>query len=389
MSRDTELENKVTRVIERAIEKGEVPCASMMLLHKDKVVCYAQAGKDPGTGEEIRRDTIFRLYSQSKPVTSAAAALLIERGVIDPNDPVEEYLPGFANPKVLRADGTTEPAARGVKIMDLLGMCAGLCYPADDAPGQYAAKLFDANQAEMNEGRPGLTTVEMANEIGKLPLAFHPGTDFRYSTCADVLGALVEAADGRSFSQFLREEFFEPLEMEDTGFSLPEEKLSRLVTCSKRTPEGVQPMVCRHLNVGNYTREPAFASGGAGLVSTLEDYRHFAAMLMQEGEYKGRRILSPATVRWMTKSQIDLRWRWGGLEGYNYGKLMRVCDNPGEVPGLACKGEYGWDGWLGTYFANFPEQKLTLLINTNVADMGTGAMTRRIRNVVLSSWSVE
>lgn len=384
MPREAELEKKVQAILESAIAEGELPCANVMVLHRDQVICYTQAGRDPGTGEEISRDTIFRLYSQTKPVTSAAVCLLMERGIIDMNDPVEKYLPGFANPKVLQPDGKMVPAERPVKLMDLMGMCAGLCYPMEDAPGQYAARLFDDNQAAMDEGKAGLTTVEFANEIGKLPLAFQPGTAFRYSTCADVLGAVVEVASGKRYGDFLREEIFEPLEMPDTGFSLPEEKLPRLVTCAKRTPEGIQVMECRHLNVGNYAREPAFASGGAGLVSTLEDYRHFAGMLMQNGEYRGRRILSPATVRWMTKSQVDLKWRWGGLEGYNYGKLMRVCEAPGEAPGLACLGEYGWDGWLGTYFANFPKEELTLLLNQNVADTGTGPVTRRVRNAVLA-----
>ena len=172
--------------------------------------------------------------------------------------------------------------------------------------------------------------------------------------------------------------------MPDTGFSLPQEKLPRLVGCCRRTPEGIQPAVCRHLNVGNYAREPAFASGGAGLVSTLDDYRHFAAMLLSGGEYKGTRILSEATVDWMTRAQRPLNWHWDGLEGYSYGKLMRVCEAPGESCGLARKGEYGWDGWLGTYFANFPDLKLTLLLNMNVFDTGTGPLTRRVRNVVLS-----
>jgi len=384
MARELELEKKVTELMEQAIAAGELPCANMMVLHKDKVICYAQAGKDPGTGAEIQRDTIFRLYSQTKPVTSAAVCLLMERGLLDMNDPVEQYLPGFANSKVVSPSGDLIPAERPVKLMDLMGMSAGLCYPLDDTAGKYAAELFDRNQASMDAGQPGLGTVEFANEIGKLPLAFQPGSNFRYSTCADVLGAVVEVVSGKSYSQFLKEEFFEPLEMEDTGFSLPEDKLPRLVTCARRSPEGIQVMICKHLNVGNYTREPAFASGGAGLVSTLDDYRHFAAMLLSGGEYKGTRILSEATVDWMTRSQCDLKWRWGGLEGYGYGKLMRVCEEPGQVPGLARKGEYGWDGWLGTYFANFPDLKMTLLLNQNVADTGTGPLTRKVRNVVLS-----
>ena len=384
MPRDAELERKVRELLEQGIDRGEIPCANAMILQRDRVICYTQAGKDPGTGKEISRDTIFRLYSQTKPITSAAVCLLTERGVIDMNDPVENYLPGFADPKVLTEDGKTAPAARSVKLMDLMGMCAGLCYPMEDAPGRYAAELFDANQKAMDEGKPGLTTLEMANEIGKLPLAFQPGTNFRYSTCADVLGAVVEAASGKRFGDFLQEEFFDPLEMKDTGFWLPEEKLPRLVTCAQRTPEGIRVIPCRHLNVGNYSRRPAFESGGAGLVSTLDDYRHFAAMLLQGGEYKGNRILSRATVDWMTRSQIDLKWRWGGLEGYQYGKLMRVCENPGQVPGLARTGEYGWDGWLGTYFANFPDLEMTMLLNQNVADTGTGPLTRRVRNAVLA-----
>ena len=306
MARETELEKKIEGLLENAIAEGELPCANVLVLHKDKTVCYAQAGKDPGTGREIARDTIFRLYSQSKPITSAAVCLLMERGIIDMNDPVEKYLPGFANPKVLGKDGELIPAARSVKLMDLMGMCAGLCYPMEDAPGQYAAELFEKNQAAMDAGG-GYTTVEMANEIGKLPLAFQPGTDYRYSTCADVLGAVVETASGKRFGRFLQEEFFEPLEMEDTGFYVPEEKADRLVTCAKRTPEGIQVMECKHLNVGNYTREPAFESGGAGLVSTLDDYRHFASMLLHEGEYKDRRILSRAGGLQLRQADAGLR----------------------------------------------------------------------------------
>lgn len=385
MARFSELEKKAADLISRAIDSGETPCANMMIIREDELICYAQAGKDPGTGREISRDTIFRLYSQTKPVTSAAVCLLLERGILDMNEPVNTYLPGFEEQKVLGKMGELMAADRPVKLMDLMGMTAGLAYPGDDPAGQYAANLFEDNQRTMDEGKPGLTTVEMANEIGKLPLAFQPGSDFRYSTCADVLGAVVEVASGKSFSRFLREEFFEPLGMKDTGFSLPEEKLSRLITCARRSPEGIQAMECRHLNVGNYSREPAFASGGAGLVSTLDDYRQFASMLLHKGTWKGIRILSPATVDWMTQSQESLGNRWGGLEGYRYGKLMRVCQDAGQVPGLAIPGEYGWDGWLGTYFSNFPSLNLTLLLNMNVADTGTGSLTRRIRNLMLAS----
>ena len=126
MSREERLQAKITAALERGIEEGLMPCGSVMLLQEGKVICYAEAGRDPGTGAPIQRDTIFRLYSQSKPITSAAVCMLMERGVIDMNDPVEKYLPGFANPQVLTADGSLEPASRSVTLMDLMGMAAGL-----------------------------------------------------------------------------------------------------------------------------------------------------------------------------------------------------------------------------------------------------------------------
>ena len=370
MSREERLQAKITEALEKGIEEGLLPCGNVLLVREGKVICYAEAGKDPGTGAPVQRDTIFRLYSQTKPITSAAVCLLMERGVIDMNDPVEKYLPGFEHPQVLREDGSLEPANRSVTLMDLMGMAAGLCYPMDDAPGKYAAELFERNQAEMDTGRPGLSTVEMANEIGKLPLAFHPGTGYRYSTCADVLGAVVEVADGRSYSRFLKEELFDPLEMADTGFWVPEEKLNRLVTCAARSPEGIRVMECRHLNVGNYTREPAFASGGAGLVSTLEDYRHFAGMLLNSGKYHGEHpepgdgavddeAAAPADVALgrpgglrLRQADADLRGSGAGAGAGPEGRIRLgrmagdlLCQLPGSGADHAAEPERGGHGY--------------------------------------------
>ena len=194
------------------------------------------------------------------------------------------------------------------------------------------------------------------------------------------------------FGEFLRKEFFEPLDMVDTGFYVPESKRNRLVTAYKRTENGLVPWTSTHLAVGVYDREPAFESGGAGLVSTLEDYSHFADMLLAGGTYEGRRILSPATVACMTQSQLKdavRRDMWDSLDGYSYGHLMRICAEPGRIAGLACEGEYGWDGWLGTYFANFPGQQMTILSMQNTVDSGTTRVVRRMRNAVLASLSRE
>ncbi len=375
------LSDKLRRALERAVAARELPCATVLVLRDGREIAYAQAGNDLLTGRSVARDSIFRLYSQSKPITAAAVALLMERGLIDLADPVEKYLPGFTDQKVIRPDGSLERAERPVTLMNLLGMTAGLSYPGEDPAGQAAARLFDENTRAILRGE-GMDTVTFCNEIGRLPLAFQPGREFRYSTCADVLGAVVEIADGRPFSRFLREEFFEPLGMKDTGFCVTPENRERLVTCARR-PD-LDAWTGMHLCVGRYDREPAFASGGAGLVSTPDDYARFALMLLRGGALDGRQYLSPLTVDWLTRPQVPdgMFWDWYG--GYHYGKRRRVGVDPGRASGLARRGEYGWDGWLGTYFINIPDIGVTLLLFQNVTDTGTAAVTRRVRNIVLS-----
>lgn len=382
------IQEKVTRCLEQAVANHEAAGISVMVRQDGKELFCTQAGcADQETAAPLRRDHIFRLYSQSKPITAAAAMLLMERGVIDLMDSVETYLPGFHNQKVATVQGLV-PVKRPVRIMDLLGMTAGVSYPgAEDEAARCAAKLFDEDTRLIQAGG-GMSTVELANRIGQLPLAFHPGEHWRYSTCADVLGAVIEVASGRPFAQFLQEELFTPLGMKDTAFYVPEDKQDRFVTCYQRVSGGLEPFHQFNLAVGDYSREPAFASGGAGLVSTLDDYAAFADMLMNEGSYQGKQILMPATVRFLTQPQLTdgpARDLWDSLEGFSYGKLMRVCVAPGRWTGITVPDEYGWDGWLGTYFANLPHERLTILLMQNVTNAGTDAVTRKVRNLVLSS----
>ena len=382
-----DIQARVQACLEQAVANHE--CAGMnVLVRKDgQDVLYAGAGyADMAAGKKVARDHIFRLYSQSKPVTAAAAMILMERGQLDLMDAVENYLPGFRGQQVLTAEGL-KPAMRPVWVMDLLGMTAGVAYPDADEAGQYAAKLF-AEDHELILAGGGMSTVEFCNRMGELPLTFHPGTHWRYSTCADILGAVIEVVSGKPFDVFLQEELFTPLGMKDTGFWVPEEKRDRFVTCYKRVPGGVEPFGNLHLAVGDYSRKPAFCSGGAGLVSTLDDYAAFADMLLNGGEYKGWRILRPETVRYMTQNQLSEGIRaemWDSLAGYGYGKLMRVCMEPGRWAGVTRLGEYGWDGWLGSYFANFPEEKLTILSMQNTTDTGTASALRKVRNAVLAA----
>lgn len=380
------LKEKLTACMEDAVARQEVAGASVLVMRHGGEVVYAAAGMaDREAGRPMARDTICRLFSQSKPVTAVAVMLLAERGQLDLCEPVETFLPGFRKQQVLTEKGLV-PARRQATVMDLLGMTAGLCYPGEDPAGKAAAELFAENDARVQRGE-GMSTVELCDRMGRLPLAFHPGEHFRYSTCADVLGAVVEVASGRPFARFLEEEIFRPLGMKDTAFWVPPEKRERFAQ-AYTNPGELRPYRQTHLEIGDYDREPAFASGGAGLVSTLDDYAAFAAMLLAEGRCPGGRLLQPETVRFLTAPQLGpqpLQDMWNSLDGFSYGKLMRVMRDPGRYPGLSRMDEYGWDGWLGTYFANFPRERMTLLMMTQRTDHGTGPLTRKLRNLLLSS----
>ena len=378
------LNEQLSSCLKRAVENHEAAGISLLVLQDGRELCHVREGyADLAAGTPLRRDSLFRLYSQTKPVTAAAAMILADRGVIDLMDPVDRYLPGFRNPRIVDADGKVRPPW----IVELLGMTSGLCYPDADPAGQYAARVFEENQRQISGGG-GMGTVEFCNRLGEQPLAFEPGTRWRYGTSADVLGAVIEKASGKRFGEFLKEELFEPLGMADTDFWVPEEKRDRLVTCYRRVPGGLEVFDSLHLAVGRYDRPPAFESGGAGLVSTLDDYAAFAGMLMNGGTAKGRRILSGAAVRFMTSPQLTegvRRDMWDSLGGYNYSCLVRVCDCPGRAALFTDRNEYGWDGWLGTYFANLPDRMITFLLAQNVTDTGTAAVTRKCWNILAAS----
>ncbi len=380
-----ELREELKACMDRAVAAKEAAGYSLLIRQGERELCCLESGMaDIASGRPVTRDAIFRLYSQTKPITAAAVMLLAERGKLDLMEGVDTWLPGFRNPRRVLPDGSLEALPRAPWVDELLGMTAGLCYPDADPAGQYAARVFEAEQEKIAAGG-GSGTVEFCNLLGQQPLAFQPGTHWRYSTCADVLGAVVEAVSGMRFGDFLRQELFEPLGMKDTDFWVPAEKRNRLVTAYRRVPGGLEEYHGLHLAVGRYDRRPAFESGGAGLVSTLDDYMAFARMLMNGGVFQGRRILSEASVRHMASPQLGPEVRrdlWDSLGGYNYGHLLRICDRPGQAPFMAKAGEYGWDGWLGTYFINLPKSDVTFLMFQNTTDAGTTPAVRRCRNIL-------
>lgn len=380
------LQKRLTDCIARAVEAQEVAGASVLVLRHGHEVVYAESGMaDMETSRPFTRDAIGRMYSLTKPVTATAAMVLVERGQLDLCQPVADFLPGFRDQQVWTPQGLT-PVQRPVTPMDLLGMTAGLCYPGEDPAGRAASGLFAQLQEAVQAGE-GIPTVELCNRMGELPLAFQPGSHFRYGTCADVLGAVIEVVSGKPLAEFMQQELFDPLGMKDTAFWVPESKRGRMPKIYQH-PGALIPYDRINLGVGDYSHAPAFASGGAGLVSTLDDYAALATMLLQGGRCASGQLLQPETVAFLTSAQLGPQPQadvWNSLDGFSYGKLMRVMQQPGRYPGLSRMGEYGWDGWLGCYFANFPQEDMTILMMAQRTDLGTGPLTRRLRNLILSS----
>lgn len=378
-------------ILDEMVDTGFVAGVNCLVLKDGIEQSYYESGyQDIASGKRLNRDTIFRMYSMTKPVTAAAAMILLQEGKIDLMDPVSKYLPGFKNQRVAR-NGIEEPVIREMTIQNLLNMTSGLTYGGESSVAECRSQRLIDEIVEKLDTDEALTTVEIANRIGSQPLAFHPGEKWQYGFSADVLAAVIEVASGRRYSDFLQEKIFEPLSMKDTGFFVPEDKQDRLTKIYRQTDQGLIEEHYPNLGVSvTQKKRPAFESGGAGLVSTIDDYSRFAQMLLNGGSLDGVEILAPATVEYMTTAHVTDKQQlsvdtWESLAGYTYGNLLRIMTKPELALGIGSKGEYGWDGWLGTYVVNDPVHKLTFISMQQRTDSGTTSYTRKMRNIIFSA----
>jgi len=383
---------KMQEIINEMIDANYCAGVNCLLIHKGKEVCYYEAGyRDRAKELPISRDTIFRLYSMSKPVTSAAVMLLLQEGKIDLMEPVSKYLPAYSNQQYLDEKGNLCKADIPVTIQQLLNMTSGISYPGDTNASDRAVEVIYQDALAKLSTDEELSTSEFIDKLAECPLAFRPGSVWSYGFSADVLGALVEKVSGVRFSEFLKKNIFEPLEMVDTGFYVPAEKENRLSKTYEEINKELVLYTGDHLLIQNQMKkEPLFESGGAGLCSTIDDYSHFCQMLLNGGEYKKNQILYKSTVDFMTKSHLTAAQQagiecWTHLGGFSYGNLLRVMKDPGLASSVSVKGEYGWDGWLGAYMMNDPKHKLTFLMMQQKKDTGTTEYTRRLRNILFSA----
>jgi CubicO group peptidase (beta-lactamase class C family) len=361
-------------VLAAAVGRGEVP-GLVALVHRRGETHVAALGTMAAGGDApMRRDTIFRIASLTKPITAAAAMILVEECRLRLDDPVDDLLPELADRRVLRSvDGPlddTVPAERSITVRDLLTFRLGIgavFAPPGSLPIQRA---MAETGVDRGPDGPSCGPDEWIKRLGALPLIHQPGTRWMYHTGADVLGVLIARAADRPFDEFLRERVFEPLGMTDTGFHLPAAKLDRIPVSYTTDPDSGALVSRDGPREGAWDRPPVFASGGGGpsLLSTADDYLAFCRMLLNNGRHDGGRILSRPAVELMTTDHLTPAQKAGnevflGSGGWGFGVAVDA-----RRDDLATKsGRFGWTGGLGTTAYTDPAEDMVGVLLTQRA----------------------
>ncbi|MCG2588638.1 serine hydrolase domain-containing protein [Rhodohalobacter sulfatireducens] len=369
--------SRIDEMILNAIDQNQIPGAAALVARDGEIVYKKAFGlADNEAGRELRTDTIFRIASQTKAITSTAVMMLWEHGLFQLDDPISDYLPVFGEAQILdtfNADDTTYttvPAENQITIRDLLTHTSGIGYGVIDGDERFKMIYEKAGVTDLFTTED-ITIEESVTKLAKLPLHHEPGEEYTYSEGLDVLGYFVEEVSGMPFDEYLRTHLFDPLGMDDTWFYLPESKHDRLVTVQRKDENGNWESYPVTFYDPDYPREGAmtFFSGGAGLSSTIEDYAKFLQMYLNNGEYAGTRLLSRTTVNFMMQNQVgDLR----GDSGRDYGLAFGLVDEKGEaMGGRGSFGTFDWGGYFNTqYFADPNENVIGLIFKQTQGNTG-------------------
>ncbi|HTS69844.1 MAG TPA: serine hydrolase domain-containing protein [Terriglobia bacterium] len=348
---------RLDAAMQQKVDEKQLAGIVTVLARHGKVVEFKTYGKkDLASAAPMERNTIFRIYSMTKPVTGAAMMMLYEEGRWQPDDPISKYIPEFAHLKVFKGvDNNGEPILEDPvhppTMLQLMTHTAGFSYG-------FGTHLVDKMYSEKRVLQSS-TLQEMIDKLAKLPLLYEPGTRWVYSLSVDIQGYLVEKLSGKSLPDFMRERIFEPLGMKDTGFYVPQEKMDRLATLYRVNEKNEWAPASGGDALGlDFSKQPTMPSGGGGLVSTAQDYLRFAQMLLNGGELDGVRILAPPTVRFMTSNHLPDKLLTGefgvGLQhmrpGMGFGFDVAVFFDPAQAVDITGKGTFLWDGAAGTWF---------------------------------------
>lgn len=351
--------SRVSSLAKRYVDQANYSGIVTMIARRGKVVHFnAEGSYGIDDARPMKKDTLFRIYSMTKPVTAVAAMMLYEEGKFRLDDPVHLYLPEFKDLKVW-ADGVEVDAASSMTMRQLFTHTAGFTYgftpdnPVDLAYNEQ--KVLDSK--DLND---------FVGKVAKLPLRFQPGTRYHYSVSVDVLGAAIERMSGLSLDEFFKQRIFEPLKMDDTFFNVPVEKMPRLASDQYWDKESKKIATVPVNAQRNFTTNEMF-SGGGGLVSTASDYMTFAQMVLNGGHYNGVQLLSAKTVEYLSLNHLTPEVRAEGAGAYpglslHKGQSMAlgfgVVTNPAWMPAISSEGEIGWSGAAGTKFWIDPKEEL-------------------------------
>lgn len=345
------------QAMQAQVTDGKLAGIATLVWQDGKIAYRRQTGyQDIEAKKPLAEDTLYKIFSLTKPITGTALLMLYEEGKFELDDPVEQYLPEMKDLRVAVADGPdgqpqTEPASHPITIRELMTHTAGLTY------GRFSQSQVDALYVSADIQNADTTLADMVVKLGQLPLRQQPGTQWHYSVAVDVQARLVEVMSGMAFDTFLQERIFTPLKMVDTGFYVPEQEQGRLaVSYTPDAEKGLLPFPNEP-----WLSQPTFLNGGGGLVSTMDDYLRFARLLLNEGELDGVRLLKPETVQMMRSNQLPEGvagpdWAPGNLFGLN----VAVVTEP-EAAGYLPQNVYWWWGIHGPWMWVDPDNQIIVL----------------------------
>lgn len=397
---DRRLERITEHLQHRYIDAGRIAGCQVAVARHGQLAYFGSLGhRDLQRSLPVEEDTIWRIYSMTKPITGVALMTLYERGMFQLSDPVSRFIPEWRDLKVReRAEDGSEQLVdprRPMTVRDLMMHMSGLGF----AGGRTLQELFSADNAARTDGFTpgtrrgrGATLESMVEHYAGYPLEFHPGTHWLYSVSTDICGRLVEIISGQRFDDYLRRTIFEPLGMTDTGFAIPDEKAGRFAACYRRDANKKLVLTDDPERSG-YRTEPSFLSGGGGLVSTTTDYLRFCQMLLGGGEVDGVRILGRKTVELMTANHLPgdgdlesvaLPGGYGevGFAGMGFGLTVAVAKAPALTQVIGSAGEFMWGGAASTIFWVDPVEDLTAVFMTQLLPSGTFNFRGQLKTLV-------
>lgn len=381
---------KIDAMLDAAIQTDEVPGLVAMIVKDGKIVYHTAKGfADVGDGKKMEKNSIFRIASQTKAITSTAILMLYEEGKIRLDDPISKYIPEFANPQVLNSfrysdtTYTSKPSTKVLTIRHLLTHTSGLGYGVIDGDERMKMIYHKAGVIDLFTTEK-ITIGESVKRLAKLPLHHEPGAKYTYSEGLDVLGYLVEIVSGKPFDVFLKERIFDPLGMNDTRFYLNEAQGNRLVEVhTYQEGKWKKYPITFYDPAYPKTGAKTFFSGGAGLSSTAEDYAKFLQMFLNGGIYNGTRLLSPVTIAMAMQNQVGDLWNWDRHYGLAFGV---VNDRGVALGGMGTKGTFDWGGYFNTQYFADPNHKIIGLIFKQTSGSGNGDQTGwKFRQMVFSA----